>query len=652
MTTTSRVRGLIIVYGLLAGLLACCCVASAQDLDEDFTEAVRLFQERSYRPAISRLEQVTTTDPENEAAWYYLGVVRYRVGELEDALEALRRVNEIRPGRPGTSYHIGLIYEELGAYDEAIRALQTELRNRQFKNLAEVFTALGRVYYWAGRFHDAIDTLTEALEHNDKYVEALYYRGLTHYQRKSYEKALEDFEEAVELVTDWDRLRRQLDRLIEREGQGTLPPEVRRRKQQIQEDLAQDYARAQEFAQDLTMRPSLYLAYGDAADANGDYARARNIYRMALDPDKGGNEADPLPHTRIGQAYFHQATDTFYNDGLLFKAIATADEAIRTVQEALKISAEFAPAHKTIGDTFYFQADTYISDPERNIVSHSFEDAIGAYDAAIEADPEYMEAYLGRAQAHLALEQADQALADLRTALEMAPRKAGIYAAMAEAHMLNEDYSQAINAAQTALNLDPESAQAHNAAGLAHYFLGELGIASEHFSQAIEADPTAHQSYTNLGNAFFQMGSWHRARAQYEEALERIPTPAVANTAIQRSYLYYLIARTYHHSGLYEREVEALNKALGLDAAYLEALTQLASAYAELGKYKAARQALQTALSVSPGPEEDAAIHVQMGRLYEIEGRPYEAITSYGAALAAHSDNIEAREALKRLSSG
>jgi tetratricopeptide (TPR) repeat protein len=145
------------------------------------------------------------------------------------------------------------------------------------------------------------------------------------------------------------------------------------------------------------------------------------------------------------------------------------------------------------------------------------------------------------------------------------------------------------------------------------------------------------------------MGSWHRARAQYEEALKRIPEPTIANTAFQRSYLYYLVARTYHYNQQYDREVEALNKALGLDAAYLEALTQLAAAYTELNQFQAAEQALRSALSVSPGAEQDAAIYVQIGRLYEREGRPYEAITAYGQALEAQSDNIEAREALRRL---
>lgn len=651
MMRTSWARGLIAVYGLLAGLILC-AAAVAQDVDRDFAEAVRLFQERSYPAAISKLESVTAASPENEAAWYYLGVARFRTGDLQQALEALQQAQQLRSGRPGTCLYIGQIYEKLGAFDEAIRAYQDELRNREFKNLAEVYNALGRVYYLAGRYSDALDATTKALDHNANYVEALYYRGLTYHQLEQYEKALDDFDRAEEILDEWDRLARRLDRLIEREGEGTLPPEAARDKQRIQEDLAQKYARAAEFAQELVLRPALFLAMGDAADANKEWARARISYRKALDQNKGGNPADPLPYVKIGLASFHEAKDVFYHKGLLYTAIRSVDEAISSIDEAVKLDETFPPAHNALGDIFYFQAATYISDPTRNIVSHTYEDAVARYNDAISADAEYVDAYRGRAQAYLALGDPDSAIDDLTYALNLAPRRADLYAALAEAYMMKEDYERAIDTAQVALGLDPDNAQAHNAAGLAYYYQGELGRASEHFSRAIECDPTVHQSYTNLGNTFFQMGSWYRARLQYEQALEHIPKPAIANTAFQRSYLYYLIARTYHYTGQYEREVEVLNQALGLDAAYVEALTQLAQAYTELKQYRAAEQALRNALSVSPGPEEDAAIYVQMGRLFEREGKPYDAITAYGAALAAQSDNMEAKEALQRLTSG
>lgn len=651
MTRTSRARGLIAVYGFLAGLMLC-TLAFAQDVDRDFTDAIRLFDERSYPAAIRKLESVTTASPDNEAAWYYLGVARFRTGDLEGALEALQQAQELRGGRPGVSLHIGMIYEQLGAYDEAVRAYQDELRTRQFKNLAEVYNALGRVYYLAGYYREALENTTKALDHNPNYVEALYYRGLTHYQLGDYEKALDDFEQAVDIVMEWDRTARRLDQLVQREAEGGLSPSAARDKQRIQEDLAQKYARAAEFAQEKAMRPALYLALGDAADANGEWGRARNSYRKALDPDLGGNAADPFPWVKIGLASFHEATHVFYHEGLLYTAVDIIEDAISNVDEAVLIDAAYPPAHKALGDIFLFQANTYVSDPTRKIVSHSYEDAIARYSEAISGDPEYVDAYLGRAQAYLDSGDPDSAIADLQTALELAPRKAELYAALAQAQVMTEDYDAAISTAQTALGLDPDNAQALNAAGLAYYYRGDLALAADAFMRAIEADPTQHQSYTNLGNTYFQMGSWHRAREQYEKALELIPKPAIANTAFQRSYLYYLLARTYHNDQQYQREIEALNNALGLDAAYLEALMQLASAYAELNEFQAAEQALRNALSVSPGPEQDAEIYVQMGRLYEREGRPYEAITAYGQALAAQSDNIEAREALKRLTTG
>lgn len=651
MTRTSRVRGLIIVYGLFATLLLC-GTATAQQADGDLAEAVRLFQERSFEAAISSLEQIVQQNPEDATAWYYLGVSRLRSDDMQGALDALSEASDLQPGRPGTQLYMGEIYERLGAYDEAIRAYQTELRNRRQRNITEVWNALGRVYYLDGRFREAVEATTEALRHNPRFVEALYHRGLTRHELRELSQSERDFRRAVEVIDEWDRMQRRLERMMVREAEVGLPPDAQRDRQRLQEDLAQDYARAAEFAQILTMRPWLYIAHGDVSQALKEWANARNSYRKALNPDMGGNPADPLPHVKIGEAYFEEARYKFNEHGLLFTAISTIDVAIDATEEAFFLDQGFPPAHKTLGDIFHFQAATYSSDPEREIVSSVFEDALARYDEAIAADPQYVAAYKGRAQTHLAMGAPERAIADLRAALDLEPRNPDLWAALATAYVANEDYERVIQIAETAIGLRPDNAVAHNAAGLAHYYRGDLGQAQQHFTAAIRADPSNHQAYTNLGNTFFQMSSWHRARVNYEQALNIIPTPAIANTAVQRSYLYYLIARTYHFTGQYEREIAALNQALALDAAYIEALTQLAAAYGELRRFQAAEQALQTALTISPDDETDAMIHVQMGRLYEQEGRTFEAITAYGAALSAQRENLEAREALRRLTSG
>jgi len=313
-------------------------------------------------------------------------------------------------------------------------------------------------------------------------------------------------------------------------------------------------------------------------------------------------------------------------------------------------------AHAALGDIYLFQAQTYVSDPERDIISHTYGDALAKYDEALNLAPDYVPALLSRARAYVDLQDPAKAISDLQAALNVQPRNPELYAVAAQAYRIAQDYENTINTAATALTLDPDNAEAHDATGLAYYFLGELTAAANHFTKAIEADPTKHQSYTNLGNTYFQLGSWYRARQEYERALEAIPSSTVANTAYQRSYLLFLIARTYHYQQQYEQEVEALSKALTLDPAYLEALLQLAEAYIELEQYRAAETDLRLALEQSPGDEMDARIYTQLGRLFEREGQVHKAIANYGSALraaqAADIESPEAEEALRRLKAG
>ncbi len=656
MTSASRVRGRSLVYVLLALGVILPAVVQAQGPSDDFLKGTQLFEERSWSQAARSFEKVTKADAENEPAWYYLGLCRLFDGDTEEALAALQTAATLEPGRAGTYLYIGNIYEAQGAPEQAVVAYQEDLRNRRHRNLAEVYNALGRAYFYAGYFLDALASLDECLRYDPNYLEAIHHRGLTHYYMGEYPKSLKDFKRGVEVVNEWDQLNGRLERFFEKEETSPLSPREERQKQESQETLAQDYDRATEFLVGKAMRRELYVARGDAFDANEQWGEARNSYRDALDLRKALNPADPLPHTRIGLALLHEGESIFYDKGLLHTSIRNADAAVVKLEEAIGYSEDFAPAHAALGDVYLFQASTYVSDSERAILSHSYEDALAEFDKALEADPALIRARLNRARTYLQLGEAGKAIEDLQEALNLDPRNANLYAVAATAYQLAQDYETAISTAATALLLDGDSVEAHNAAGLSYYYLGELGMAAEHFTKAIDADPTKHQSYTNLGNTYFQMESWHRARQQYEKALDIIPDSTVANTSFQRSYLLYLVARTHHFTGQFDKEIEVLNQALTLDPSYLEALLQLAQAYMEIDNYRAAETDLRLALNKSPGEEMDAVIHTFLGRLFEKEGRVHDAITHYGSALkAAQSASIanpEAEEALRRLKAG
>jgi tetratricopeptide (TPR) repeat protein len=238
----------------------------------------------------------------------------------------------------------------------------------------------------------------------------------------------------------------------------------------------------------------------------------------------------------------------------------------------------------------------------------------------------------------------------LSKALSLEPKRADLHAQMATVLLALEAPEEALKESSNALLLDKHNVEALNAAGSVYmYFRNDLGEATDYFSRSIAADPKRWDSYVNLGLAFYQMESWFRARREFRSGLDLIPKATIANTGQQQAYLYYLIARTYHATGMFDQEVEALNEALGRYPTHLDTLRQLALAYEAQQKYRAAEQALQNALNISSGPADDASLNVQLAQMYEREGKPHEAIAAYSSALKADPNSAAAQSGLSRL---
>lgn len=635
---------------LLVGLLSGGAVLAQES--GDFTSGVKLYQDGEYGEAIAALEKATQADPKQETAWYYLGLAKLKQRDYEGALAALTRAVEIAPGRAGTRLAIGELYETQNAYQEAVRVYQEELRYRRGRDVLPVMNAMGRALYLAGRPGDAVVPLQKVVGENPRFVEALYYLGLSDHALRDYGGAVKCFRSALDTMQEWQDLVHRVARMREAAQQGDVTSQEQRRLGEAEEKLAQDYGYAQVFGTELRLWPTLNKALGDTYLAQKEWTAARNAYRKALDKEQLGDPSDPDALTRIARAFLADARAVFTDEGALFQAIGVLDDAINTAKTAQEKNANYAPAHNVMGEIYLFQAKTYITRPELSVTSHTCEDALKEFDAALKADPNSISAMSNAAECLLLLDKPDEARQHLNKALTLEPKRAALHAQMAQVLLAQEDADGALQEAQTAISLNKNCADALNTAGKVYmYYREDLGEAIQHFSQAVTADPTRWESSVNLGLAFFQMESWYRARREFRKALDMIPTAAIANTAQQQAYLYYLIARTYHQTGMYEQEVDALNEALGRFPTHMDTLRQLALAYQAQKKYRAAEQVLQQALDLSSGAQDDVDINLQLGVMYEKEGRPHEAVTAYTAALAADPNSLAAASALQRLQS-
>ncbi len=641
---------------ILVALLAVVCAASVvaqHQPNTDFVAGINALNTGDYQGAVGKLQTTVAAQPDNEAARYYLGVANFLLERYPEALVAFREAEKLAPKRPGVRLYIGHIYSRQGAFEEAINAYQQEIMKLYGPQKAEPLVALGKTLIAAGKPQQARETLAVAVYYDPNYVEALYYYGQVFLQLGQPDKALEQFEKAKAVLQEWSDLKVRLQR---------LPVPEQRRQQTTEELLAQEYSRAEVFAQELGLWPSLNKAVGDAYVGMREWTDARNAYRRALDRGELGNPSDPDVYVQVGWALLEDVREMFYDEGLLFSAIPMTKSAIEAANKALELDPNCAPAHELLGAIYALQANTYTSDPDRNIVSHTYEDALAEFSQALSQDPRDVGAmtsmadtYLdqaqrlppGSAQALAALQQASRLI---QQGLELQPANADLYVAMARSELLQENYEAALETAQHAMSLAPTDVAALNAAGLAAYYMNDSPKAIRYFTEAIRVNPKYAQSYTNLGNAFFQMESWYRARRQYKRALERIPEALLANTAYQRAYMYYMIGLSYHETQDYDQEIESLNMALALDPTYFDTYRQVGRAYLAKGEYRASRRALEIAIQNAPTDEQEADVYSQIGQVYETEGDTHQALVAYSAALEIDPNNPLAADAVARLS--
>lgn len=641
-------------HSFFAALIACLLiglqahVALAQQ--SDFTNGVRLYQEGEYQNAAQALELATAADPSLESAWYYLGLVRYKLRDYPGSLAALQKALELCPNRPGTRLMIGQIYESQRAYSEAIQVYQDEMRYRRGKDILPVMNALGRANYLYGHYDAAIAQLQKVVAEDEHYVEALYYLGLSNAAIANHVSALRWYSQGSTVLDDWWQLLRRLARLRQEQATGDITPAQQRDLGATEERLAQEYGHAQEFATGLGMWPALNKATGSSYLAMEEFAAARNAYRKALDREQLGSPSDADAITLVALANLIEAKNVFTEQGLLFQAIGGLNDAITTANQAIAKNATFAPAHNALGEVYLFQAKTYTTNPQLKIASHTCQDAMKEFQEALKDDPNFVRAMSNSAECLLLSGSPEEAKDMLSKALSLEPKRADLHAQMATVLLALEAPEEALKESSNALLLDKHNVEALNAAGSVYmYFRNDLGEATDYFTRSIAADPKRWDSYVNLGLAFYQMESWYRARREFRSGLDLIPKATIANTGQQQAYLYYLIARTYHATGMFDQEVEALNEALGRYPTHLDTLRQLALAYEAQQKYRAAEQALQNALNISSGPADDASLNVQLAQMYEREGKPHEAIAAYSSALKADPNSAAAQSGLSRL---
>ena len=251
-----------------------------------------------------------------------------------------------------------------------------------------------------------------------------------------------------------------------------------------------------------------------------------------------------------------------YRAGLRAFSSGNYEEMVVFMEQATRAEPQSA-------DTYYFVGEAYLllDEPDQ---------ALFAYEKAIETNPNFAPAYLGRARAMSALDPEFDVEADLTQAVILDPDLAAAHLELTAFYLSIGNYDQALEALEIVEKLAPESPLIYAYRSQAYLGTGENKLALEAAQQAYELDQTILSVYLTLGNLHLISGNAEEASHFLEIYLRYMKNDSNAWAAYGRAL--------FEGEDQFEEAMQAFDLALTLDENSFIALLYRGLSYLEAGE--------------------------------------------------------------------
>ena len=208
---------------------------------------------------------------------------------------------------------------------------------------------------------------------------------------------------------------------------------------------------------------------------------------------------------------------------------------LKTLLTRLEPAKPFPQRKQLVSATTYF----YIGN-EKHLMK-LYQEAIVAYDKAIQLQSDFAHAYVNRGLTKEKLGQYESAIMDYSSAIKIDPALAGAYNNRGSAQRRLGQHFLAIEDLNTAIQLDPRYVKAYVNRGNAKNSLGHPNEALEDFNTALDLDPGSAEAYNNRGIAKATVMQFPNAIKDFDTAIEL--NPELANAYYSRGIAKYIIGR-------------------------------------------------------------------------------------------------------------
>jgi len=241
----------------------------------------------------------------------------------------------------------------------------------------------------------------------------------------------------------------------------------------------------------------------------------KEIEKLKKEMGKGGGEK--VSQEKYAKAVNElNAVDWFKKGYALRYRDKKNQEAMKAFDKAIEIDPNFARA--------YAGRAAIYNDWEQH------QHALRESEQAIKLDPNHPWGFHTRGWAYIGLLNYQKAIEDLNKAIKLNPSYVYAYCHRSWAYFMLKNYHQALEDANKAIELDPEFSIAYFRRGRALASLNKLQDAIKDFDKAIKLDPTSSWSFLHRGYTFLKLG-------KTEQALEDLKKAASLGNNDAQTYL-------------------------------------------------------------------------------------------------------------------
>jgi tetratricopeptide (TPR) repeat protein len=529
---------------------------------------------RQFEDAKVRADRILASDPKSLQAQILRGTALVGLKDLDNAIAQMEEAIKLDPDQSGTYDKLGALQLAKGDREGAEEAFTKAVQIDGKSVPARL--ALATFYLSTRRAHEAEDALKEALQldaADPTANRALAFLYLASNRVASAEPYLKTFADVSKTVAA--RL-----------------------------GLADYYT--------LMNRASDAARILNTVGVEDSQAFAAAQSRLAAIEYAGGQRAEA--HKRLNDILARQPK---YSTALLLKARFLLVE--QQLDGALAQAKAATQADSTSAQAQFFLGRLYTA-------TSQLDDAAKAFTEVLKLNPRAAAAQVELSRVELAAGSPDASVQSARQALKGQPDNPDAHLLLARGLIARRELAQAETEMKAMLTKYPNVAAVHSQIGILFLAKGDHTAAKRAFERALALDGHSLEALSSLVRLDLDAKKTVEARARVEATLTQAPSDA---------RLLLLAASTYAATGDPGRAEHALQRAIEIEPANLQAHGMLGQLFMSEQKLEQAKAEFDVLSKVRPHSSDAIASQTMVALILEAQNRPGEAQGQYEQILAA-----------------